>query len=122
MVLERTDHAPAVEQALREKVIAPDFRYGMVDGRLALGRLCALQGRHDEALRWWTEARRVLQEQQAVTLLAVTDFDEALMYVRRGAAGDTARARHGLESALVQFEARAMTGWARRAAELADGL
>ena len=34
--------AAIVEQALREKVIAPDFRDAMVDGRLALARLCAL--------------------------------------------------------------------------------
>jgi tetratricopeptide (TPR) repeat protein len=120
--LERTDHAEVVERALREKVIASDFRYGMVDGRLALGRLCALLGRHEDALEWWNEARRVLEKQQAATLLAVTDHDEALMYARRGRPGDAARARPRLEAAQTRFEALGMTGWVRRAADLARNL
>jgi tetratricopeptide (TPR) repeat protein len=120
--LERTDHAETVERALREKVIAPDFRYGMVDGRLALGRLCALQGRHEEALQWWGEARGVLERQRAATLLAVVDHDEAFMYARRGRRGDAGRARPTLEAARRQFETLGMTGWARRAADLARQL
>jgi tetratricopeptide (TPR) repeat protein len=119
-LLERLDHAEVVERALREKVIAPDFRYGMVDGRLALGRLCALGGRYDEAFHWWGEARRVLERQQALTLLAVVDHEEARMYARRGQGGDPARARPLLDAARHQFELLGMTGWIRRADEL-DG-
>ena len=81
-VLDRTDHATVIEQALLEKVIGPDFRCGMVDGRLALGRLCAVQGRRNEARKWWAEARQVLRSQQAVTLLAIVDRDEAAMVAR----------------------------------------
>ena len=55
--LERRDQVGVVEQAVREKVLKPDFRSTMVDGRLALARLCALSGRHDEAQRWFAEAR-----------------------------------------------------------------
>jgi len=83
-LLGRTEYAEVVERALREKVIAPDFRCGMVDGRLALGRLCAVQGRDEEALEWWAQARRVLQTQQAATLLAIVDHDEVGMRARRG--------------------------------------
>jgi hypothetical protein len=61
---ERVDHVD--ERALREKVVAPDFGFAMVDGRLALARLCALQGRHDEAKRWFAQARQVLTGQGAL--------------------------------------------------------
>ena len=47
--MQRTDHIEAIERNVREKVVAPDFRYPMRDGRTALGRLCALQSRYDEA-------------------------------------------------------------------------
>jgi hypothetical protein len=86
----------------------------MVDGRLALARLCALQGRHDEARHWFTEARRVLTEQGARPLLAIADFDEAVME----AALDAPRARSLLDSARREFEALGMAGWLRKAAEL----
>jgi tetratricopeptide (TPR) repeat protein len=121
-VLERLDHVAVVEHALREKVVKPDFRYPLVDGRLALARVCALQGRHEEALEWLTEARRVLAEQGARPLLAIADYDEALMYVRRGESGDTERARPLLAAARVQFETIGMTGWLQRADELAPRL
>ncbi len=52
----------------------------MVDGRLTLARLCALTGRHDEAVSWFAKAREVLTEQGASPLLAIVDYDEALMY------------------------------------------
>ncbi len=121
-LLQRLDHIETVEHALREKVIAPDFRYTMVDGRLALARVCALHGRQDEAVQWFAEARRVLSEQGAAPLLAVTDFDEALMYVRRGGAGDINRSRPLLEAAHRQFEDLGMTGWISRAEELSNQL
>jgi class 3 adenylate cyclase/tetratricopeptide (TPR) repeat protein len=120
--LERRDHVDDIEQALREKVIGPGFRHANVDGRHSLAQLCALTGRHDEAARWFTEARIVLAEQQALPLLAICDFDEALMYARRGSSGDADRATPLLESARRQFESIGMTGWLRRADELAAQL
>lgn len=75
--LERTDHVVIIERNLREKTIAPDFRYPHADGRLALARLCALQRRHDEAAQWFAKARAVLDEQGARPLRAIADFDEA---------------------------------------------
>jgi predicted ATPase/class 3 adenylate cyclase len=121
-LLERLEHADVIERVLREKVLPADFRSPVADGRLALARLCALTGRFDEAVRWFAEARSVLTEQAARPLLAVCDFDEALMYARRGGSGDADRARPLLESARKQFEAIGMTGWLRRAGELAARL
>ena len=116
-VLEHLDHAEAIERCL-EKVVAADFRWPMVDGRLALARLCALQGRHSEAVSWLTEARRVLKEEGARPLLAIADYEEALTYARRAGLGDAQRARPLVDSARRQFEAMGMTGWIRRAEEL----
>lgn len=117
-VLERRDHIEVMEGILREKVVAPDFRDFMVDGRLALAYLCALQGRHDEAADWFAKARAVLDEQGARPLRAITDFDEALMYVRRGKPGDKERAAPLLDAALHQFRELGMNGWIRRAESL----
>jgi hypothetical protein len=117
-LIERTDHVEIIERNLREKVIAPDFRYPMVDSRLALARLCALQLRHDEAIEWFAKARTVLDEQGARPLRAILDYDEALMYARRGAPGDPERARPLLDAALRQFRTLGMPGWIRRAEAL----
>jgi DNA-binding NarL/FixJ family response regulator len=121
-LLERTDHVEVVDRALREKVVAPDFRTPMVDGRLALARLSALQGRDDEALKWLAEARRVLGEQGALSLLAIADFDEAIMYLRWGGPGAADRARPLLDNAIRQFTSLGMSGWVRRAEETARSL
>ena len=112
------EHTRAVERNLREKTIAPDFRYPHTDARLAMARLCVLQGRYDEAVEWFAKARAVLDEQGARPLRAITDFDEALMYARRGAPGDRERGLRLLDLAVPQFEAIGMPGWMRRAHEL----
>src|SRR5207249_10430429 len=91
--LGRVDHLAVIERALRERVIAPDFRYAMVDGRMALAWLCALTGRTEEAAGWFAEARRVLGEQGALPLLAQCDYDEALMHHRLGAPAGDERAK-----------------------------
>ena len=48
-VLGRRDHLRPVETALRLKALPADFRFPMMDLRLSLARLCALDGRLDEA-------------------------------------------------------------------------
>ena len=115
---ERTDHIETIERNLREKVIVSDYRSPMSDARLAAARLCALQGRYDEARDWFAKARTVLDEQGARPLRAITDFDEAWMYLRRGIPGDRERAAPLLDAALQQFHALGMTGWIRRAERL----
>jgi hypothetical protein len=92
-MLGRTDHIEAIECNLREKTIAPDFRYPMQDARLSLARLCALQERYQEGVEWFDKARAVLDEQGARPMRAIVDFDEAWMYLRRSASGDRERAR-----------------------------
>ena len=79
-LLDRRDHLVVVERALRDKALPADFRFPMTDARLALARLCALDGRTDEARRWFDAARAVLDAQGARPLRAVVDHDEALMH------------------------------------------
>ncbi|HEV8625956.1 MAG TPA: AAA family ATPase [Acidimicrobiia bacterium] len=112
-LVERTDHLELIDQTLRDRVVASDFRYPMTDGRLALARLCALQGHNDEAKVWFAEARRVLTEQEARPLLAIAFHDEALMHLRRNGPGDSEAARPLLERARAEFDAIGMTGWLR---------
>ena len=83
-LLDRRDHLSVIETALREKVLPTDFRFPMTDTRLALARLCALEGRHSEARQWFDAARKTLDEQAARPLRAVVDHDEALMFLRIG--------------------------------------
>jgi len=115
-VLDRRDHLQPVEAALRGKALPADFRFPMMDLRLSLARLCALDGRPDEADHWFAQARLVLDEQGARPLRAVADFDQALMYVRAGRPG---QARPALDAAATQFRRIGMTGWLRQAEQLA---
>ena len=110
-LLDRRDHLPVIEAALRDKALPPDFRFPMMDARLALARLCALDGRRDEAKHWFAEARAVVDAQGARPLRAIVDFDEALMHRR---AGQPDAARPLLEAAVDQFTRLGMTGWLRR--------
>jgi tetratricopeptide (TPR) repeat protein len=112
------DHIDLIARNLLEKVITVDFRFPMRDGRLALARVYALQGRYDEATDWFAKARTVLDEQGARPLRAIVDYDEALMYARRGAPGDPERARQLVDVALAQFRTLGMPGWIRRAEAL----
>src|SRR5262249_46956064 len=48
----RTDFSHVIERSLREKIVPSDFRYPMVDARLALAWVCALTRRHGEASEW----------------------------------------------------------------------
>lgn len=112
-LLDRRDHLYVVESALRDKALPADFRFPMTDARLALARLCALDGRTAEATRWFAEARAVLDAQGARPLRAVVDYDQALMHLR---SGDAAAAGPFVAAARTAFDALGMTGWARRLA------
>jgi DNA-binding SARP family transcriptional activator len=115
-LLGRRDHLRPVEAALRLKALPADFRFPMMDLRLSLARLCALDGRLDEADHWFAQARLVLEEQGARPLRAIADFDQALMYAR---AGRRSHARPSLDAATGQFQRIGMTGWLPRAEQLA---
>jgi hypothetical protein len=112
-LLDRRDHLAVVESALRDRALPADFRFPMTDARLALARLCALDGRSREATRWFDAARAVLDTQGARPLRAVVDHDEALMHLRLG---DTGAAAAHVAAAGAAFERLGMTGWARRLA------
>lgn len=112
-LLGRRDHLAVVERALRERVLPADFRFPMTDARHAVARLCALDGRRDEARRWFDAARTVLDAQGALPLRAVVDHDEGLMHAR---AGDDRRAAPLLDGAAAAFSRLGMPGWERRAA------
>ena len=118
-VLGRRDHLRPVEAALRHKALPADFRFPMIDLRLSLARLCALDGRLLEADHWFAQARLVAEEQGARPLRAVADFDQALMRAR---AGQFRQARSSLDAAAGQFRRIGMTGWLRRAEQLASQL
>ncbi|MFC5995027.1 BTAD domain-containing putative transcriptional regulator [Pseudonocardia hispaniensis] len=110
-LLDRRDHLAVVERALRDKALPADFRFPMTDARLALARLCALDGRAAEAHTWFDAARAVLDAQGALPLRAVVDHDEARMHLR---AGDAAAAASYLTAAGTAFDRLGMTGWSRR--------
>jgi class 3 adenylate cyclase len=120
--IECDEHVDLIERNLREKIVTPDFRYSLWDSRLSMGWLCALTGRHDEASEWFAKARPVLEEEGARPLRALVDYDEARMFLRRGAPGDAARARDLLAVALDQFRAIGMTGWIARAKPIEAGV
>jgi len=114
-LIEKTDFIDVIERNLREKIVIDVHPYPMMDGRLALARVCALQGRTDEASEWFAKARTVLEELEARPLRAIVDFDEALMFLRRGDGRDPERARPLLAAALREFRSIGMSGWIRRA-------
>ena len=109
---EATDHLEDVARAIRDKLIAPDFRYPSIDARHSLAQLAALRGDVDEAREWFERARALLGEQGARPLLAICDHDEALMYGRQG---DAASARRLFDSAIGAFADIGMSGWITRA-------
>jgi hypothetical protein len=107
-----------IDAALRDNALSTDFRFPMKDARLALARLCALDGRHDEASQWFARARTVLDAQGARPLRAIVDFDEALMHQR---AGRPDAARPLLDAAVAQFARLGMSGWLRRVGAVGVG-
>ena len=112
--------APELESLLREKTLAPDFRYPHASGKLSLARLLSLQRRFEEAVDAFASARIALEEDGAMPLRAIADRDEAVTLVRRGATGDRNRARELVELALDQFREIGMPGWIDRIASLLD--
>ena len=120
-LLGRTDHLELLEASIRDKVLVPDFRFPMRDGRLSMARIRALQGRYDEASDWFAKSRAVLDEDGWRPLRAVINYDEGLMYLRRAAFGDVGRAQPLLAKAGEQFQALDMPGWVKRASESARG-
>ena len=109
----------ALAGRLVDERLACDLRGPMSDMRLCKARLAALGGDTDDAGRWFSESRLVLDEAGARPLRAIADFDEALMHFRLGAHGGDGLRAGLLDAALRQFTELGMTGWLRRADTLA---
>jgi tetratricopeptide (TPR) repeat protein len=73
--------------------------------RRYLALTAAARGEHDLALERLAEARRACERLGYAPMLAVIDFDEARMRVRRGGPDDVARARELLRSATRRADA-----------------
>jgi hypothetical protein len=86
-----------------------------------MARVRALQRRYAEGAEWFAKARAVLDVEGWRPLRAICDYDEALMYLRRGEPDDRERARPLLAAALQQFQTLGMTGWCRRAEQSISG-
>ncbi|MCU1395128.1 MAG: transcriptional regulator, putative ATPase, winged helix family [Ilumatobacteraceae bacterium] len=112
--LDRQDDIDVIERSLRDKVIAPDFRYPMVDGQHALGRLLGVRRDLDGALDAFAAARDRLADQRARPLHAIVGFDEALLMARIGL---TDEAADRFAESGRRFTELGMTGWLDRALE-----
>jgi hypothetical protein len=56
-LLNRVEEVEVFERNIRQKVVGPDFRYPMQDGRPSLARLCALRDCYEEAADWFGKSR-----------------------------------------------------------------
>ncbi len=95
-------------------VIAPDFRYPMRGPPVPGAALCP-PGPLRRGRGVVREVSRGRRREGARPLRAIVDFDEALMYHRRGEKGDRELETPLLEAALTQFRELGMTGWIQRA-------
>lgn len=114
-LLDISKHITDVEAAL-QRAVQTDFRFPMMDARLALARLYALDRRADQAVHWFSASREALDAQSARPLRAIVDHDEARMHIRRG---DHDSAAPLVAAAADQFRELGMHGWTRRLSKLA---
>ena len=110
-ILDRTDHLALIERNLLIKVVEPDLRYPEVIPQLALARLCALDGRVDEARAWVGKAREVVISQATPPLGVQISHFEAELELRLGADGDPVRFRNAVQAARAACEHPAMAPW-----------
>lgn len=90
--------------------------------RLSLARLCALDGRLDEATDWFAAARAVFTEQGARPLLAIADHDEAWMHIRHPGHAPVSAVESLLERAAEACADIGMSGWLTRSCALQQQL
>ena len=109
-------HLDAIAEAVRSKLVGPDFRCPLVDPRLALARVRGIAGDVDGARQAFDAARTVCDEDGLDTMRAMVDHDEGLLLAR---AGDTEGARTLAKVAAERFADLEMGGWLVRAEELA---
>ncbi len=109
-----------LERNVREKWLEPDLDYPEVDARWSYALLCALDGRPDDARRWFAEARRVLAERESEPLIVGVDADAAEVELRLGAAGigDADQFAACIDAARQRCTHPAMSAWIPRLDQL----
>ncbi|KAA0232871.1 MAG: hypothetical protein EDR02_15585 [Actinobacteria bacterium] len=113
--LDRPDHADFLEVNVRTKVVEPDFRAPMTDGRLELARIATLLRDADASAEWFDRARHHLDETGERPLRAILDVDDALARIRLH---KDAEAAHRLaRCAYERFSDLEMSGWQDRVVE-----
>ncbi len=113
-----TTHLNTVEATIRQRWLPLALSNIGADARLSLARLCAIDGRVDEATNLFAFAREVFAAQGALPFLAITDRDEAWMHIRNPGKADTDSIAVLLESAAAACRTMDMTGWSARVAVL----
>ncbi len=116
--VEDTTLAPELESLLRAKTLRPDFRCPQANAHLSLARLLAVQGQSSQAHEEFDLARTSLDQDVALPLRAIADFDEARMWIRKREPQATARGQALLVASIDQFRWIGMPGWLDRAEEL----
>jgi hypothetical protein len=116
--LERCDHLEVLRRNLETKVLEPDQRFLDTDGRWIAARIASLEGRHDDARRWFDDARAELEAEGALGVLAGVEFDAALAESRAGTAGDPERFAAAALRMLELTEHPKMAAWRERLADV----
>ena len=109
-----TEYLESVEDTTRQRWLPLGLTNFGADVRLSLARLCAINGRVDEAARWFAQARNVFTEQGARPLLAIADHDEAWMHIRHPGNADATTIALLLERGTNVFREIGMPGWLTR--------
>ncbi len=109
-----TTHLEMVEAAARQRWLPLVLSNFGADVRLSLARLCAIDGRIDEATDWFDAARKVFAAQGALPLLAITDHDEAWMHLRHPGHTQTNNVVALLDRATGSCREIGMPGWLAR--------
>jgi hypothetical protein len=115
---QRIDHLDVLERHVRDKWLPSGLHYPETDVRWVLARLCALDGRINEARGWCAKARQMMTSLGTTPLLVAVDHDEALMEIRRGAESDRARVAELIKSARAGCTHPSMHPWLARLDQL----
>ncbi|MGI5836474.1 MAG: helix-turn-helix domain-containing protein, partial [Chloroflexota bacterium] len=102
-------------------LIEAGFGGSVLSHELTIARMSALLGRMDEAGDYFQRARRESDANNLKLIRALTDYDEALAFIRASSSnlGDIETL---LDAALAKFHSLDMEGWYRRAHSLREEL
>ncbi|MFM2071711.1 MAG: hypothetical protein RLZZ623_1974, partial [Actinomycetota bacterium] len=115
-----TTHLEVVETVLRSRWLPMDLGEVGRDVRLSLARLCAIDGRVEEASSWFERARGVFRAEKMEPFLAICDHDEAWMHVRHPGHVPVAEVVALLERCIARSDQIGLPGWHDRARELQE--